>query len=132
MRYSYGSGPQSLACITYAGLAVGLGAPFFSEGDKRLDLLWQIYMTPMFDEEPVFPLLAAAIASLLLSLLYFSKYFSVFSSKPSVGRGSAFLSSALLLNAFANFSHLVVYMFLFAACLTIWAWWRSDPEDNWL
>lgn len=109
-----------------------LGLPFFSEGDERLERLWQIYMTPMFDEEPIFPLVFAAVTSLGLSLFYFSKWFSEFSSRPSAGRVCALLSIILLVNALINFSHLVVYGFLFATFSTLWAWWRSDPDDNWL
>ncbi len=89
-------------------------------------------MTPMFDNEPIFPLVFAAITSLGLSLLYFSKWFSEFSTRPSTGRVSALLSIILMLNALINFSHLVVYGFLFATFPTFWAWWRSDPGDNWL
>ncbi len=85
MRYSYGNGPQSLAFVIYAGLAILLGLPFLSEGDERLERLWEIYMTPMFDEEPIFPLVFAAVTSLGLSLIYFSKWFSEFSSRPSTG-----------------------------------------------
>lgn len=132
MRYSYGNGPQSLAFVIYAGLAILLGLPFLSEGDERLERLWEIYMTPMFDEEPIFPLVFAAVTSLGLSLIYFSKWFSEFSSRPSTGRVCALLSIILLLNALINFSHLVVYGFLFATFPTLWAWWRSDPDDNWL
>lgn len=132
MRYSYGNGPQSLAFVIYAGLAILLGLPFLSEGDERLERVWEIYMTPMFDEEPIFPLVFAAVTSLGLSLIYFSKWFSEFSSRPSTGRVCALLSIILLLNALINFSHLVVYGFLFATFPTLWAWWRSDPDDNWL
>ncbi|WP_146076059.1 hypothetical protein [Caldimonas caldifontis] len=89
-------------------------------------------MTPMFDQEPIFPLVFAAVTSLGLSLLYFSKWFSEFSSRPSTGRVCTLLSIILILNALINFSHLVVYGFLFAAFPTLWAWWRSDPDDNWL
>ncbi len=72
---------------------------------------------PMFDEEPIFPLVFAAVTSLGLSLIYFSKWFSEFSSRPSTGRVCALLSIILLLNALINFSHLVVYGFLFATFL---------------
>lgn len=92
MRYSYGNGPQSLAFVIYVGLAILLGLPFLSEGDERLKRLWEIYMTPMFDEEPIFPLVFAAVTSLGLSLIYFSKWFSEFSSRPSTGRVCALLS----------------------------------------
>lgn len=111
---------------------MGLGAPFFTQGEERLDMLWQIYMSPMFDQEPVMPLAFSAVASLGLCLLYFSKYFSTFSSRPSTGRASAVLSFVLLFNALINFGHLVVYGFLAAFIFTLWAWWRSDPEDSWL
>ncbi len=132
MRYSYSNGPQSLASVAYAGLAILLGLPFFSEGDERLERLWDIYMTPMFDEEPIFPLIFAAVTSLGLCLLYFSKWLSEFSSRPSTGRVCSLLSITLIFNALVNFSHLVVYGFIFAAVPTLWAWWRSDPDDNWL
>jgi len=89
-------------------------------------------MTPMFDEEPIFPLVFAAVTSLGLSLVYFSKWFSEFASRPSTGRVCAMLSIILIINALINFSHLVVYGFLFAALPTLWAWWRSDPNDHWL
>ncbi|MFC3269370.1 hypothetical protein ACFOED_10140 [Vulcaniibacterium thermophilum] len=121
-----------MASITYAAMAMGLGAPFFTQGEERLDMLWQIYMSPMFDQEPVMPLAFSAVASLGLCLLYFSKYFSTFSSRPSTGRASAVLSFVLLFNALINFGHLVVYGFLAAFIFTLWAWWRSDPEDSWL
>ena len=61
-------------------------------------------MTPMFDQEPVFPLAFSAAASLLKSLVYFSKCFSDFSSMPMVGRICTALSFALLVLATANFS----------------------------
>ena len=121
-----------MAFIVYGAIAMGLGAPFFAQGDKRLDMLWEIYMSPMFDQEPVLPLAFSAMASLGLCLLYFSRYFSTFSSHPPVGRASAVLSFVLLLNALINFSHLVVYGFLLATFFTLLAWWRSDPDDNWL
>lgn len=89
-------------------------------------------MTPMFDEEPILPLAFAAVTSLGLSLLYSSKWVSEFSSRPSTGRFCALLSIILLLNALINFSHLVVYGFFFATFSTLWAWWRSDPDDSWL
>ena len=53
-------------------------------------------MTPMFDEEPIFPLVFAAVTSLGLSLVYFSKWFSEFSSRPSTGRVCALLSITLM------------------------------------
>ena len=121
-----------MALITYSALAIGTGTPFFQEGEKRLDFLWQIYMTPMFDEEPVLPLAFSALVSLGLSLLYFSKWFSGFSSRPFVGRICAALSLVLLLNAITNFSRPVVIGFSMATFFSFWAWWRSDPEDNWL
>ncbi len=54
-------------------------------------------MTPTFDEEPKFPLAFAAVTSLGLSLLFFSKWFSEFSSRPSTGRVCALLSIILTL-----------------------------------
>lgn len=44
-----------MAGLTYSGIAACTGAPFFKAGEQRLDLLWEIYMTPMFDQEPVLP-----------------------------------------------------------------------------
>lgn len=132
MRYSYGNGPQSLAFVLYAGLAILLGYPFFSVGDERLKRLWEIYRTPIFDEEPIFPLLFAAVTSLGLSLFYLSKWFSVFSSRPSAWRLCALLSIILVLNALINFSYLVVYGFLLAAFPALWASLRAEPDDNWL
>lgn len=132
MRYSYGNGPQSLAFVLYAGLAMLLGKPFFSEGDERLERLWEIYMTPMFDDEPILPLAFAAAASLGLSLFYFSKWFSVFSSRPSARRFCALLSIILVLNALINFSYLVVCGFFFAAFPALWSALRVEPDDNWL
>lgn len=131
MRYSYGNGPQSLAFVLYAGLAMLLGKPFFSEGAERQERLWEIYMTPMFDEERILPLAFAVAASLGLSLLYFSKWFSVFSSRSSVRRLCALLSIILVLNALINFSYLVIYGFLLAAFPALWASLRAEPDDNW-
>lgn len=132
VRYSYANGPQSLAFVLYAGLAMLLGKPFFSEGDERLERLWEIYMTPMFDEEPTLPLAFAAAASLGLSLFYFSKWFSVFSSRPAARRLCALLSIILVLNALVNFSSLVVYGFLLAAFPALWSSFRDGPDDDWL
>lgn len=109
-----------------------LGKPFFSEGDERLERLWEIYMTPMFDDEPILPLAFAAAASLGLSLFYFSKWFSVFSSRPSARRFCALLSIILVLNALINFSYLVVCGFFFAAFPALWSALRVEPDDNWL
>lgn len=120
-----------MASLAYAGLGFGLGAPFFAHGDRKLDLLWQIYRSPMFDQAPVLPLAFSALASIVLCLQYLSKYFFEFSSRPLVGQISAVLSFALLINALVNFGQHVVYMSVFATFFTLWAWWRSDPEDSW-
>ena len=132
MKYTNYNGPQSMACLTYFLVANMTGMPFFQESEKRLDSLWDIYMTPMFDREPVFPLALSAAASLLMSLLYFSKWFSDFSSRPLVGRICAALSLALLVLAIANFSRYAVIACSMATLFSLWSWWRSDPEDNWL
>ena len=120
-----------MASLAYASLGLGLSAPFFAHGERKLDLLWQIYMSPMFDQEPVLPLVVSALASIGLCLQYLSKYFYEFSSRPLVGQISTVLSFALLINALVNFGLQVVYMSLFATFFTLWAWWRSDPEDSW-
>lgn len=106
--------------------------PFFSEGAERQERLWEIYMTPMFDDEPILPLAFAVVTSLGLSLFYLSKWFSVFSSRPSARRLCALLSIILVLNALINFSYLVIYGFLLAAFPALWASLRAEPDDNWL
>lgn len=129
MKYSNAHGPQSMACLSYAFITMMTCRPFFQEGEERLASLWDIYMT--LDQEPVFPLVFSAAASLLMSLLYFSKWFSNFSSRPLVGRTCAALSLAVLVVAMANFSRYVVITSSMATLFSLWAWWRSDPEDDW-
>jgi hypothetical protein len=120
-----------MALLSYLLMAMVTGRPFFQEGEERLASLRDIYMTPMFDQEPVFPLAFTAAASSLMSLLYFSQWFSDFSSRPWVGRSCAALSLALLVLATANFSRYVVFPCLWATLFSLWAWRRSDPGDDW-
>jgi hypothetical protein len=89
-------------------------------------------MSFMFDQEPVFPLAFSAAASLVISLIYFSKWFSDFSSRLMVDRICTALSFALLVVAIANFSRNAVITCSMATLFSLWSWWRSDPEENWL
>ncbi len=133
MRYSYGNGPQALAFVLYAGLAFLLGIPFFSDEDEKIIRLWEIYGSPTPDEEePIFPLVFAAFMSLVLSMIYFSKWFSEFSSRSSTLRFCAVISVALVFNAMSNFSFLIVCGFLAAAFPAIWSWRNPSLNDKWL
>ena len=131
MKYSNAHGPQAMACLCYAFIAMMTCTPFFQEGEERLAYLRNIYRTPLFGQEPVFPLAFSATASLLMSVLYFSKWFSDFSSRPRVGKTCAALSLAVLVVAMAKFHGHAVMTCLMATLFSTWAWWRSDPEDDW-
>lgn len=132
MKYTNANGPQSMACLAYFLMAMMTGMPFFQEGEERLASLRDIYMTSLFDREAVFPLAFSATASLLMSVLYFSKWFSALSSEPLVGRICAALSVALLFLAMTNFGRYAVIACSMGTLFSLWSWWRSDPEDNWL
>ncbi len=131
MKYSNAHGPQAMACLCYAFIAMMTCRPFLEQGEERLAHLRLIYRSPQLDQEPVFPLVFSAAASLLMSVLYFSKWHSDFSSRPWVGRTCAALSLALLVVAMAKFHGHAVMTCLMATLFSLWAWWRSDPEDDW-
>jgi MFS family permease len=128
-------GPRAIAGLCYLGVALGLSGPFFSEGEERLDDLWDIYMSPMYDEENVWVLLLVILACFALGAAYFSSPFSSrlseYLSRRDVGRILAGLSTALALVAMATFSRQVTMAIMIGALLSIWSWRKADPEDRW-
>lgn len=121
--------------LFYLGLAFALGGPFFRQGDERLDDLWFIYMSPMFDEENRAILSLMALACLGLGATLFSSPFSrsvsEYLSNRRIGSLLAGASAALAVVAITQFSQPIVNAFLFALVLCVWSWLRSDPNDSW-
>jgi hypothetical protein len=128
-------GPRSMSGLFYLGLAFALGGPFFRQGDRRLDDLWFIYMSPMFDEENKVILSLMALACLGLGVTCFSSPFfrsvSEYLSSPRIGSFVAGASATLAVVAITQFSQPIVNAFLFALVLCVWSWLRSDPNDSW-
>jgi predicted MFS family arabinose efflux permease len=121
--------------LFYLGLALVLGGPFFRQGDERLDDLWFIYMSPMFDEENKVILSLVAFACLGLGITCFlSPFFrrvSEYLSNRRIGSFVAGVSATLAVVAITQFSQPIVNAFLFALVLCVWSWLRSDPNDSW-
>ena len=128
-------GPRTCAGLLNLAMAGILGSPFFLEGEDRLENLWYIYMSPMYDEESIFILLFVAFSCFVIGILYFSSPFSnrisnYISSYP-VGRLYTFLSIVLSLIALMSFSQPIITGLIFGTVFVAWSWWRSDPYDRW-
>jgi hypothetical protein len=128
-------GPKSCAGLINLTMAGILGSPFFLKGEDRLENLWYIYMSPMYDEESVFILFFVAFSCLVIGVLYFTSTFSNrisdYISSYSVGRFYTFLSIIMSLIALMSFSQPIIMGLIFGTIFVAWSWWRSDPYDRW-
>ena len=129
-------GPRSLIGLVYSTFGLILAGPFFRQGESRLENLWYIYMTPMFDEESSVVLFLVALTSLGIGAVYFLSYFfdslAEYLSDQSIGRLTFGLSVALAIVAMTHFSRPIASAFFFLGTpLCAWAWFRADPDDNW-
>lgn len=129
-------GPRSMIGLWYLMIAMILAGPFFRQDEGRLENLWYIYMSPMFDEESLILLFLVALTSLGLGatcfLSPFSRSLSEYLSNQSTGRFIVGLSVALAIVAMANFSRPITTAFFMGIPLCAWSWFRSEPDDNWI
>lgn len=134
MRHRHG--PRSGIGILYLGIGLILAGPFFRQGEARLENLWYIYMTPMFDEESSVVLFLVALTSLGLGVVHFLSYYldslAEYLSDQSIGRLTFGLSAAIAIVAMTHFSRPIASAFFFLGIpLCAWSWFRADPDDNW-